>query len=173
MEARVSFCSQTAKYCLAPKGISTGTLCCAFCLLWHVLMILQRKDIVKCPVVYASYEACLLAWRDNYLFSFIFSLCSRGTLGHVITSAGSASFLAPCSPATLSYLEIASISSSNTNEHFLRAGFHSYSQSYPLLLPIAWPTLLQALCMVNLSICVYGSIFSHEMWEHLKITAGI
>lgn len=50
-------------------------------------------------------------------------------------------------------------------------GLPLLQSGYPLLLPIAWPTLLQALCMVNLSICVYGSIFPMKCERHLKITS--
>ena len=81
-------------------------------------------------------------------------------------------FLFPSSsPTSYSFLlgNIFHPSNSNTNEHFLRKRSHSFSQSYRLLLPIAWPRLLQALSMLNLSICAYGSIFSMKYESALRL----
>ena len=135
---------------LAEKGHSK--MSCCLCILWSLSSSMTRQLFIF------LYFQSLLTWNSWACYHFCWKCLFPGPL---LTSYP---FLLGNSFHP---------SSSNTNEHFLRAGFHSYSQSYPLLLPIAWPTLLQALCMVNLSICVYGSIFFHEMWERLKITAGV
>ena len=114
---------------------------------------------------------CLLTWLSNMWQSWLLSLlwvtfltCLIGTHIFLISSY-----------ETWKFITVLFLWKKNSEKEWVYGSFyfHSYSQSYPLLLPIAWPTLLQALCMVNLSICVYGSIFFHEMWERLKITAGV
>ena len=125
---------------------------CCLCILWSLSSSMMRLFFIF------LYFQSLLMWNSWACYRFCWNCLFPSS-----------------SPTSYSFLlgNIFHPSNSNTNEHFLRKRSHSFSQSYRLLLPIAWPRLLQALSMVNLSICAYGSIFFHEIWKCLKIAAGV